>query len=52
LWNKGVENPNLKFIIRDNLEVTKSRIYLLMAIKLIISEGLAIFNIKALEEMR
>ena len=35
LWNKGVENPDLKFIIRNNLEVTKSRIYLVMAIKLI-----------------
>ncbi len=52
LWNKGVENPNLKFIIHNDLEITKSRIYLLMALKIIIRDGLAIFNIKALDEMR
>lgn len=52
LWNKGVDNPDLKFIISDKLEFTKARIYLLMAIKIIISSGLDIFSIKALEEMR
>ena len=52
LWNKGVENPDLKFIIPSKLEITKSRMYLLMAIKIIIAAGLEVFNIKALEEMR
>ncbi len=52
LWNKGVENPDLKFIIPAKLEVTKSRIYLLMAIKIIIASGLDIFSIKALKELR
>lgn len=52
LWNKGVENPNLKFIIKDDLESTKARIYLVMAVKLIIKNALDIFNIKALETMR
>lgn len=52
LWNKGTENPNLKFIIKDDLQVTQARLYLVMSVKKIIAEGLAIFNIKALEEMR
>lgn len=52
LWNKGVDNPELKFIIKDNLQTTKARIYLILAIKIIIANGLNIFNIKALEEMR
>lgn len=52
LWSKGSENPDLKFIIKDNLQVTQARIYLVSAVKKIIHEGLAIFNIKALEEMR
>lgn len=51
LWNKGNDNPGLKFIIKDNLEVTKARIYLIMSLKIIISSGLDIFNIKAVEEM-
>ncbi|MBM5782856.1 MAG: arginine--tRNA ligase [Pelagibacterales bacterium] len=52
LWNKGGENPELKFIIKDNLEITKARIYMINALRIVISTGLDIFNIKALEEMR
>ncbi len=52
LWNKGTENPDLKFIIRENLQVTQARIYLVSVLQKIIAEGLAIFNIKAVEEMR
>lgn len=52
LWNKGSENPELKFIIKDNLQVTQARIYLVLAVQKIIAEGLTIFNIKAVEEMR
>lgn len=52
LWNKGSENKDLKFIIKENLEITKARIYLILATKLIIKNGLEIFNIKAIEEMR
>jgi arginyl-tRNA synthetase len=52
LWNKGSENPDLKFIIKNNLQITKSRIYLVMAVKNIIKTGLELFNINAIEEMR
>lgn len=52
LWNKGSENPDLKFIISDNSLLTKSRIYLIIALKIILSTGLEIFNIKPLEKMR
>jgi arginyl-tRNA synthetase len=52
LWNKGSDNPDLKFIIKDNLQVTMARIYLVMALRNIIAEGLKIFNVKPLEEMR
>lgn len=52
LWNKGSENPDLKFIIKENLQLTLARIYLVLAVKKIIAVGLEIFNIKAVEEMR
>ncbi|MBU6339271.1 MAG: arginine--tRNA ligase [Rickettsiales bacterium] len=52
LWNKGSENPNLKFIIKNDLQLTKSRIYLVIAVRNIIKTGLEIFNINALDEMR
>ncbi len=52
LWNKGTENPNLKFIIKEDLQITLARIYLILAVKKIIKTGLEIFNIKAVEELR
>lgn len=52
LWNKGMENPNLKFVIKEDLQITNSRLYLLEAFKKIIATGLDIFNIKALEQMK
>jgi len=51
LWNKGNDNPALKFIIKDDLQITQARIYLVLAVKKIIKTGLDIFNIKACEEM-
>jgi arginyl-tRNA synthetase len=52
LWNKGSDNPELKFIILTNHDLTKARAYLLIATKKIIASALSIFNIKPLEEMR
>ncbi len=52
LWNKGSENPELKFIIKDNLQVTLARIYLVLATRKIIATALEIFNVKPLEELR
>ncbi|MES2676937.1 MAG: arginine--tRNA ligase [Pseudomonadota bacterium] len=52
LWNKGSDNPELKFIIPNNQDLTQSRAYLLIATTKIISSALSIFNIKPLEEMR
>jgi len=51
LWNKGIENPHLKFIIKNDFNTTFARIYLILALKKIIYETLDIFNIKALEQM-
>ena len=52
LWNKGMGNPNLRFIIKDDLQLTNSRLYLIAATKKILAQGLEIFNITALKEMR
>jgi len=52
LWNKGVENPNLKFILVDDFLKTYARILLIYSVKKIIENGLELFNIKALEYMK
>jgi len=51
LWNAGIEDENLRFIIKDNQNLTKARIYLLIASAKIIASALGIFNIKALTKM-
>ncbi len=52
LWNKGIDCPELRFIIAGNVTITKARIYLIIATKKIIASALDIFNIKPLEEMK
>ena len=52
LWNKGVEDANLKFIIANKPQITLARMALITATKKTIFTILDIFNIKALEEMR
>lgn len=51
LWNIGKNNENLRFILENNIEVTKSKLWLLNCIKFVISNGLEILGIKAVEEL-
>ena len=51
-WNLGNEDNNLKVLNIDNLEETRSRLALIMSVKITISEGLRLLGIKALEELR
>ena len=52
LWSRGSENPDLKFILTNDIDKTLARIYLVLATKKIIATGLDIFNIKAVNEMK
>ena len=51
-WNKGIQDSNLRFIISDNVPLTKARIYLVIAISKIIASALSIFNIEPVQQMR
>lgn len=51
-WNLGNEDNNLKVLNIDNLEETRSRLALIISVKITISEGLRLLGIKALEELR
>ncbi|WP_407966171.1 arginine--tRNA ligase [Bartonella sp. C271] len=51
-WNKGNDNPNLRFIIPDNKELSLARLGLIQAILNILSSGLTIIGVKAPTEMR
>ncbi|WP_406604263.1 arginine--tRNA ligase [Bartonella gliris] len=51
-WNKGSDNPNLRFIQPDDKELSFARLGLIQALINILSSGLAIVGIEAATEMR
>ncbi|MFZ5930829.1 MAG: arginine--tRNA ligase [Pseudomonadota bacterium] len=52
LWNKGNENPQMRFIVSGQKDVTLARLALIRAIKGVIASALAILGVAPLEEMR
>lgn len=52
LWNKGNENPSLRFVVADNEAATKARIAMIRSVGLVIASGLAILGVTPVEEMR
>lgn len=51
IWSKGTKIQNIRFIIEDDIKLTKSRILLVYAIKSVIVSGLKILGIQAVEQM-
>ncbi|MDD3289259.1 MAG: DALR anticodon-binding domain-containing protein, partial [Alphaproteobacteria bacterium] len=52
LWNKGNDNASLRFILPDDLELTKARLVLIKSTQTVIASGLTIMGCKPLEELR
>lgn len=51
-WNKGRDNPQLRFIREDDRDLTLARQALVRSVGLVIASGLAIFAVEPVEEMR
>ena len=51
IWSKGTKEENIKFIIEDNVELTKARVSLVYAVVLVLRSGLKILGIKAVKQM-
>ncbi|MFN4091164.1 MAG: arginine--tRNA ligase, partial [Alphaproteobacteria bacterium] len=52
LWNKGREDPRLRFILPEEPETTRARLALLRGVATVVASGLQVFGIEAAEEMR
>jgi arginyl-tRNA synthetase len=50
IWSNG-KNKNVKFVDKENIELTKARLLLVQVVILVIQEGLQILGIKAVESM-
>ncbi|MEM1038480.1 MAG: arginine--tRNA ligase [Pseudomonadota bacterium] len=52
LWNKGRDEPALRFVHHENANLTTTRLALVKAVSLVIASGLAIIGADAPDEMR
>jgi arginyl-tRNA synthetase len=52
LWNKGKEEPSLRFLIAEEPELTRARLALVQGIKHVVASGLRVFGVEPVEEMR
>lgn len=52
LWNKGKEDPSLRFIVAEDRNVTLARLALIRAVANVIAAGLGILGVEPAEEMR
>ena len=51
LWNKGKDSPQLRFILRDDVDITTTRLAFLRAIRYVLANGLRILGVRPAEEM-
>ena len=52
LWNKGNDDPSLRFIMSHDPELTQARLALIQGVATVIAGGLAIMGVTPVEEMR
>ena len=51
LWNKGKDSPQLRFILKDEIKITTTRLAFLRAIRYVLANGLRILGVGPAEEM-
>jgi arginyl-tRNA synthetase len=51
-WNRGRDEPSLRFIVEGNAELTRARLALVQAVGIVIGSGLKVFGVTPVEEMR
>ena len=51
-WNKGNEDPSLRFILKDDVQMTAARLALVRSVATVIASGLWVLGVEPLEEMR
>jgi arginyl-tRNA synthetase len=51
LWNKGKESPQLRFIVKNELIITDTRLAFLRVIRYVLGNGLRILGVNPVEEM-
>ncbi|MEM7685464.1 MAG: DALR anticodon-binding domain-containing protein, partial [Pseudomonadota bacterium] len=50
-WNRGSDDPSLRFVQPDDPAATSARLALVMAVRVVISAGLGILGVSPMKEM-
>jgi arginyl-tRNA synthetase len=51
-WNRGRDESGLRFIVEEDIELTRARLALVQAVGFVIGSGLKVFGVTPVEEMR
>jgi arginyl-tRNA synthetase len=51
-WNRGRDESGLRFIVEEDIELTRARLALVQAVGNVIGSGLKVFGVTPVEEMR
>nr|WP_231715010.1 arginine--tRNA ligase [Enhydrobacter aerosaccus] len=51
-WNRGRDEPALRFVVEGDPEVSRARLALVQAVGFVIGSGLKVFGVTPVEEMR
>ena len=52
LWTRGKDDPRLRIVDGERPAETRARLALITAVKIVIAEGLALFGVEPVQEMR
>ena len=52
LWTRGKDDPRLRIVDGERPAETRARLALISAVKIVIAEGLALFGVEPVQEMR
>jgi len=52
LWNKGKDEPGLRFVLADDAKTTLARLALVQAVGFVIASGLDVFGVAPVMELR
>ena len=51
IWNKGKDDPSLRFLIADEEALTKARLGMLEAVRIVLASGLSVMGVEPVKEM-
>ncbi len=52
LWTRGKDEPRLRFVDAERPSETRARLALISGVRIVIAEGLALFGVEPVQEMR